>query len=149
MVRCWVVGAMFPPSNFEDRWSIFRPSKIAVSTFEDRWSSVELWKIDNRCVHLRRSMVDVSTFDGRCVDLRRSMIDVSTFEDRWSMWNYVATLAQNIDTIASCMCRGFALQCFHYIRKNNYAHGRNNYIHQNTAITKLKPATNFLLLTAI
>ena len=52
--RCWVVGAMFPPSIFEDR-----------------------------CVDLRRSMIDVSTFEDRCVDFRRSTIDVPTFEDRW------------------------------------------------------------------
>ena len=63
--RCWVVGAMFPPSIFEDRRADLRKS------------------ID---VDLRRSMIDVSTFEDRCVDFRRSMchaseIDVSTFED--------------------------------------------------------------------
>ena len=56
-VRRWVVGAMFPPSIFEDRCvdlrrSMCQLSKIDVSTFEDG------------CVHLRGSMVDVS------VDLR-------------------------------------------------------------------------------
>ena len=49
-VRCWVVGAMFPPSIFEDRCvdlrrsmidvdfqrSMCQPSEIDVSTFEDR-----------------------------------------------------------------------------------------------------------------
>ena len=43
-VRCWVVGAMFPPSIFEDR-----------------------------CVDLRRSMCRLSKIDDRCADLRRSM----------------------------------------------------------------------------
>ena len=51
-VRCWVVGAMFPPSMFE-----------------------------GRCVDLRRLMCRLSKIDDRCVDLRGSMIDVSTFED--------------------------------------------------------------------
>ena len=35
-VRCWVVGAMFPPSIFEDRCVDFLRSTIDVSTFEDR-----------------------------------------------------------------------------------------------------------------
>ena len=36
------------------------------------------------------------------------------------MLNYVATLAQNIDTIVVCeLHRGFALQCFH-IQHNQY-----------------------------
>ena len=90
-----------------------------------------------RCFRLRSSKIDVSTFEDRCVDFRRSTIDVSTFEDgwlmyrpskidgrcvdlqdRWSMWNYVATLAQNIDGIVVCgLRRGFALQCFHYTWK--------------------------------
>ena len=102
-------------STFQDRWSMCRPSKIDVSTFEDR------------CVDLRRSMYRPSKIDGRCVDLQKSTfenrwlmcwsskIDVSTFEHRWSMWNYAAILAKNIDTIVVCeLRRGFALQCFHY-----------------------------------
>ena len=108
-------------------------SKIDVSTFKDRGSMCRPSKIDDRCVNLRRSMCRLSKIDDRCVDLRGSMIDVSTFEDGWSMcqplkidghcvdlrrpmimWNYVATLAQNIDGIVVCkLRRGFALQCFH------------------------------------
>ena len=105
VTNCRNVGAMFPPSIFEDRCVNLRRSMCRLS------------KIDDRCVHLRGSMIDVSTFedgwsmcrpskiDGRCVDL----------EDRWSMWNYVATLAQNIDGIVVCeLHQGFALQCFHW-----------------------------------
>ena len=44
-VRCWIVGAMFPPSIFEDRCS-----KID-GRCEDRWS-----KIDDRSVDLQRSI---------------------------------------------------------------------------------------------
>ena len=72
-VRCWIVGAMFPPSIFEDRCvdlRRYRSSEIDVSTFGDQ------------CVNLRRSMIDVSTFEDRCVDFRPSEIDVSTFDDR-------------------------------------------------------------------
>ena len=93
-------------STFDLQRSMCRPLKIDVLTFEDR-----------------RSMCRPSRIDDRCVDLRRWMIDVPTFEDwwplcrsrrRWSMWNYVATLAQNIDGIVVCeLRRGFALQCFH------------------------------------
>ena len=63
-VRCWIVGAMFPPTIFEDR----------CSKIDGRRSMV-----DGRR-SMRRSMVD-----GRWskVDGRRSKIDVSTFEDRW------------------------------------------------------------------
>ena len=47
------------------------------------------------------------------------MIDVLTFEARRSMSNYVATLAQNIDTIVVCKLHHvFALQCFHF--KNDF-----------------------------
>ena len=49
VTNCRNVGAMFPPSIFEDR-----------------------------CVDLRRSMCRLSKIDDRCVDLRGSMIDVST-----------------------------------------------------------------------
>ena len=72
-IRRRIVGAMFPPSIFEDRCvdfrrSMCRPSKIDVSPFEDRCH-------------------DVSTFGDGCVDFRRSIsrpseMDVLTFEDR-------------------------------------------------------------------
>ena len=98
-----------------------------VSAF-DLWRSMcRLSKIDDRCVDLRGSatfedgwsMCRPSKMDDQCADLRRSMVVVSTFEDRWSMWNYVATLAQNIDGIVVCeLRRGFALQCFHWESKN-------------------------------
>ena len=55
-VRCWVVGAMFPPSIFEDRCVDLRRSMIDVSTFEDRRSMCRPSKIDGV----------VSTFDDRC-----------------------------------------------------------------------------------
>ena len=45
-VRCWVVGAMFPPSIFEDQ-----------------------------CVDLRRSMCRLSKIDDQCVDFRGSIDD--------------------------------------------------------------------------
>ena len=57
VTNCQNVGAMFPPSIFEDRCVDLRRSMRRLS------------KIDDRCV------------DDRCVDLRGSMIDVSTFED--------------------------------------------------------------------
>ena len=55
VTKCWVVGAMFTPSIFEDR-----------------------------CVDLRRWMIDVPTFDGRCVidTIRIVSMVVSTFEDQ-------------------------------------------------------------------
>ena len=116
------VGAMFPPSIFEDRCvdlrrSMCRLSKIGVRRSMCRPSNIDVSTFEVRCVDFRRSTcrpskIDVSTFEDRCVDLRIWMIDMPTFEDRWSMcrpsktddrmWNlYVATLAQNID--ASCM----------------------------------------------
>ena len=77
-IRRRIVGVMFPPSIYEDRWVDFR-------TFEDRWVALRISM--SRCVDLRRSMcrlskIDVSTFGDGCVDLRRPMNDVSTFEDR-------------------------------------------------------------------
>ena len=101
-IRRRILGVMFPPSIFEDRWSMCRLSKIDVSPFEDR--CVALRRSMSRCVDLRRSMcrpseIDVLTFEDRwsmcrpskigdwCVDLRRSIVDVSSFEHRWSMWN--------------------------------------------------------------
>ena len=47
-VRCWVVGAMFPRSIFEDRC---RLSKVDMSTFRD-WMCRPS-KIDDQCVDLR------------------------------------------------------------------------------------------------
>ena len=46
VTNCRNVGAMFPPSIFEDRC---RPSKIDVSTFEDRRSMCRPSKTDDRC----------------------------------------------------------------------------------------------------
>ena len=45
-VRCWIVGAMFPPSIFEDRCSKFDGRRSMV---DDRWPMV-----DDLCVDLRR-----------------------------------------------------------------------------------------------
>ena len=64
--RCWVVGAMFPPSIFEDRRADLRKSI----------------DVDLRRSMCRLSKIDVSRFGDRCVDLRRLMMDVTTFEDR-------------------------------------------------------------------
>ena len=62
----------------------------------------DVFAFDLRRSMCRPSKIDVSTFEDRCVDLRRSM------------WNYVATLAQNIDTLVVCeLCRRFALQFLH------------------------------------
>ena len=80
--------SMIDVSTFEDRWSMCRPSMIDVSTFEDR---------------CRPSEIDVSTFENRWLMCRSSKMDVSTFEHRWSMWNYAAILAKNIDTIVVYM----------------------------------------------
>ena len=67
-MRCWVVGAMFPPSIFENRCGDLRRSMYQLSKIDDDGS-----------------MCRPSRIDDRCVDLRRWMIDVLTFEDRWSL----------------------------------------------------------------
>ena len=46
------VGAMFPPSIFEDRCVDLRRLMINVSTFEDRRSMCRPSRIDDRCVDL-------------------------------------------------------------------------------------------------
>ena len=67
-VRCWVVGAMFPPSIFEDRYVDLRRSMvdlrrsmIDVPTFEDRWSLCRPSKTDDRCeiilLHLLKTLI--------------------------------------------------------------------------------------------
>ena len=107
----WVPSAdtplikFFDVSTFGDRCvdlrrSMCRPSEIDVSTFGDRCrlSEIDVSTFGDRCVDLRRS---VSTFGDRCVDLRRSMCRPSKIEIDVKLRCY--TLAQNIDTIRSCM----------------------------------------------
>ena len=103
-IRWRIVGVMFLPSIFENRCgdfrrSMWRLSKIDVSPFEDRRSM-------SRCVDLRRSMID-----GRWSMCRPSKID-GRCEIR------LLYLLKTLILYISCMqiTRGFALQCFHYIR---------------------------------